>query len=139
MVFVLQKKVIIKFSKKSLKFMWNSFASCFACVFKKLIVQVIKFYLLKFLLFSTMALKSVEIFAEAVSYANKRGKLVGIDIFSENYKTSFMSMILLLDSITYSMVTIYCIFEFYDDLEKLVFCLVTYGFAIQVRNKVFFI
>lgn len=80
-----------------------------------------------------MAIKSVEIYEEALSYLNKRGKLIGLAIMEKNYEMiNFITMVVLLDAITYTMVTIYCLIEFAGNLEKLVFCLVTYGFGIQV-------
>lgn len=84
----------------------------------------------------TMAIKSVEIYYEALDFLMKRAKLLGLNILDQHYKqVNILSMFVLLDAITYTLVTIYCVFEFSGDLEKLVFCLVTYGFAIQVRIK----
>jgi hypothetical protein len=85
-------------------------------------------------LLSNMTIKSVEIYSQALDYLGKRGKLVGMDFLSKDYKMlNFAAVITSLDAITYTMVTIYCLFEFFGDLEKFVFCLVTYGFAVQVR------
>ena len=82
-----------------------------------------------------MATKSVELYNQALDYANNWGKLVGLNIFTLNYNR-FNPLILLVvfDVITYTMTTVYCIFDFHNDLEKLVFCLVTYGFATQVKE-----
>lgn len=83
-----------------------------------------------------MAIKSVEIYSEALNYLKKRGALLGIHFSYSNFKKiNLMSMLVVLDAITYTLVTIICIFEFWQDMEQLVFCLVTYGFAIQVRGK----
>ena len=80
-----------------------------------------------------MALKSVEIYANAVEYIMKTARLIGLGIFDVNYKViNIMSLLLVFDMITYTMVTIYCCWNFSGDLEKSIFNLVTYGFAIQV-------
>lgn len=79
-----------------------------------------------------MAIQSVETLAEAFEFIRKRGKLLGVDLFDESYKPlNFITFIVILDIITYAMVTVYCVFEFIEDLEKLVFCLVTFGFGVQ--------
>lgn len=82
-----------------------------------------------------MAIKSVELYNQALDYANRWGKLVGLDIFTSNYdRFNLRVLLLMFDVVTYTMTTIYCIFDFYNDLEQLVFCLVTYGFATQVKE-----
>lgn len=64
-----------------------------------------------------MTFKSVEIYTEALDLMSKSGSAATI-----------------LNAISYTMVTIYCCIEFAEDLEKLVFCLVTYGFGVQVSR-----
>ncbi|CAO1420591.1 unnamed protein product [Diamesa hyperborea] len=84
-----------------------------------------------------MAIKSVELYNQALDYANKWGKLVGLDIFTSKYdRFNLRVLLLMFDVVTYTMTTIYCIFDFYNDLEQLVFCLVTYGFATQGFAKI---
>lgn len=83
----------------------------------------------------TMALESVNIYNEALIYIRKRGALIGLDSCAADYKPlNFLLVLCVFDAITYTMVTIYCGFEFFGDLEKIVFCLVTYGFGIQVSS-----
>jgi hypothetical protein len=83
-----------------------------------------------------MPTKSVETYKEALIFLSKLGALIGFDLLSEDF-TSLNRRIfaVIFDTVTYTMVTIYCIFEFTHDLEKLVFCLVTYGFATQVISN----
>lgn len=83
-----------------------------------------------------MAVKSVEIYLEALSFIRKRGAVLGIDSFAENYKPmNVLSSFLFFDVVTFTMITVYlCFFEYFGDLEKLTFCFVTYGLGIQVRN-----
>jgi hypothetical protein len=82
-----------------------------------------------------MAINSVATYEKSLSFLSNFGLLIGMDIFSKDYKIiNWRSVGVVLNIVTYSMVTIYCIVEFRNDLEKLVFCLVTYGFAIQVRK-----
>ncbi|CAO1437120.1 unnamed protein product [Diamesa tonsa] len=84
-----------------------------------------------------MAIKSVELYNQALDYTNRWGKLVGLDIFTTNYdRFNLRVLLLMFDVVTYTMTTIYCIFDFYNDLEQLVFCLVTYGFATQGFAKI---
>lgn len=81
-----------------------------------------------------MAAKSVEIYLQALAFVRKCGALLGVDSFALNYKPlNCLSFLLVFDAVTYTMVTVYCCFEFFGDLEKFIFCLVTYGFAIQVK------
>lgn len=80
-----------------------------------------------------MAIKSVDIYCSALDYLGKRGRLLGIDALRSDFNPfNFLSFVLILDAVTYTLVTIYCLFEFSRDLEALVFCLVTYGFGTQV-------
>jgi len=80
--------------------------------------------------------RSIETYILALAYLGKRGALLGMNILSTGFqRINFMSLIVILDAVTYSMITIYCVVEFIHDLEKVVFCLVTYGFGIQVRSK----
>jgi hypothetical protein len=82
----------------------------------------------------TMAIKSVEVYSQALDLLGKHGRLVGLDVLAKEYEMiNLKVLIFLLDAITYVMVTINCCFEFFDDMERLVFCLVTFGFGIQVR------
>ena len=89
-----------------------------------------------------MVARSVEIYLEALSFLRKRAALIGVDSFSSDYKSiNLLSFTLVFNTVTFTMITIYSCFVFFDDLEKLIFCLVTYGFAIQVRfclKKTFF-
>jgi len=80
--------------------------------------------------------ESIETYQQTLAYIRKRGALIGMDIFSPAFQpfNNFL-LFVLFDVVTFSMVTVYCVFEFIHDLEKLVFCLVTYGFAIQVRSE----
>jgi hypothetical protein len=81
-----------------------------------------------------MARSSVEIYSEVMGSLMKIGRLVGFNILDESYNLiNFLALVIVVDIITYSIVTVYSCFVFFGDLEKLVFCLVTYGFAIQVR------
>jgi hypothetical protein len=82
-----------------------------------------------------MAINSVATHEKSLNFLSIFGTLIGIGIFSKDYKVvNWRSVGVVLNIVTYSMVTIYCAVEFRNDLEKLVFCLVTYGFAIQVRK-----
>jgi hypothetical protein len=82
-----------------------------------------------------MAIDSVATHEKSLNFLSIFGFLIGMDVFSKDYKIlNWRSVGVVFDIVTYSMVTIYCIVEFRNDLEKLVFCLVTYGFAIQVRK-----
>lgn len=82
----------------------------------------------------TMAMKSVEIYSKALEFLGKMGKFVGLDLFDKNYKTvNLIAMTVAIDAIIYSLITAYCLRIFAGDLEKLVFCLVTYGFGVQVN------
>ena len=82
-----------------------------------------------------MAVKSVEMYLEALSFIRKRGAMLGLDSFAVNYKPiNLLSLMLALDTITFTMITVYlCCFEYFGDLEKLTFCFVMYGIGIQVR------
>lgn len=83
-----------------------------------------------------MSSNSVEIYLKAIEFLGKRGGLLGMNIIQPEYKLiNFKSLLVILDTITYTLVTIYCMFEFAGDLERMVFCLVTYGFGIQVSFK----
>ena len=63
----------------------------------------------------------------------KRARLIGVGIFDKDFKFyNFLVVFLCTDLFIYTLVTIYCCFEFSYDLEKLIFNLVTYGFASQV-------
>jgi len=78
---------------------------------------------------------SIETYLQTLAYVCRRGSLIGLDIFSPEFQR-FNALILFVffDIVAYSMITVYCVVEFIHDLEKVVFCLVTYGFAIQVRS-----
>lgn len=93
---------------------------------------------IQFIYFSVamkMAVRSVEIYSEALQFLRKRGALLGLDFFCSKYKFWNPLVVgIVLDVITYTLITVYCIIEFFGDLEKLVFCMVTYGFGIQVRK-----
>jgi hypothetical protein len=83
-----------------------------------------------------MAIKSLVIYEKSLSILAYFGALIGFDLFSKDYKAlNWRAIGVVFDDVTYTMVTVYCIFEFRENLEKLVFCLVTYGFAIQVSIK----
>jgi hypothetical protein len=83
-----------------------------------------------------MARSSVEIYSEVLESIMKIGRLVGLNILDRSYNLiNVLALVTVVDIITYSMVTVYSCFVFYGDLEKLIFCLVTYGFAIQVRDQ----
>ena len=82
-----------------------------------------------------MATRSEDIFGLCLDYVISKSRLVGVNIFEKNYKTLNPGALnLLIQCFCYLLVTIYCVFEFQNSFEKLVFCLVTFGFAIQVRN-----
>ena len=83
-----------------------------------------------------MSLKSVELYSNSVEYIMKRSRLIGLGMFDKGFKTyNFLVAFLCVDLTIYTLVTIYCCFLFSDDLEKLIFNLVTYGFASQVSLK----
>jgi len=77
---------------------------------------------------------SIETYLQTLAYLGKRGALIGMDVLSPGFQRfNILILLVFFDIVTYSMITIYCVIEFIHDLEKVVFCLVTYGFAIQVR------
>lgn len=81
-----------------------------------------------------MSIKSVELFSTAVEFLMKFARKIGLGIFDQNYKVmNFWVIFLFVDLVIYTMVTIDCMIEFSGNLEKSVFCLVTYGFAVQVN------
>jgi hypothetical protein len=83
---------------------------------------------------ATMPQSSVAIYSEALELAMKVGRFVGLNVLDEDYRpVNVMSMVIVLDLITFTMVTVYCCFEYYGNLEKIVFCIVNYGFVIQVE------
>lgn len=65
-------------------------------------------------------------------------KLVGLDIFADNFKLNKMSYILVIDIAIYYVVQIYSAYIFRNNFEVLIFCLVTFGFGITVRHSHFF-
>ena len=79
-----------------------------------------------------MTTRSVDIFDQCLVCSRKKGRLVGADIFKQNYNFyNFLTLHLIFHCFSYTFVTIYCALEFKN---KLAFCLVTYGFGVQVRN-----
>lgn len=83
-----------------------------------------------------MSSKSVETYKKSLVFLSKVGAIIGSDVLSEDFQLmNWRAAALFIDIITYTFVTIFCVSEFFDELEKLVFCLVTYGFATQVRLK----
>ena len=82
-----------------------------------------------------MATRSVDIFSQCLDFIMKIGRVSGMDIFEENFNQfNLLILHVVFQCFSYTLTTIYCVFEFKNDLEKLAFCLVTYGFAIQVSN-----
>ena len=80
-----------------------------------------------------MATKSVDIFCQCLLFFRSKGKVIGMDVLDENYNQyNGLAFHLIFQCFSYTLTTIYCVFEFKNDFEKLAFCLVTYGFAIQV-------
>lgn len=92
-----------------------------------------RFIQLVFAKANAMAIRSLEIYSETLKYLEKRGALLGLNLLASNFKKiNLMSTLVVFNALTYTLVTIICLFEFSQDLERLVFCLVTYGFAVQV-------
>lgn len=82
----------------------------------------------------TMPVKSVETYLKTLTYLHRRGRFLGLDLAPDYKPLNFLSILFVFDAVSYTFVTIYCIIEFSHSLERLVFCLVTYGFGIQVSN-----
>ena len=83
-----------------------------------------------------MAVKSVEMYLEALSFIRKRGAMLGLDSFAANYKPiNLLAFMLVFEIISFMMVSGYSCVMFYDDMERVIFCLIAYGLGIQVRNQ----
>lgn len=80
-----------------------------------------------------MSSRSIDIYGQNIDYLRKVGRILGVDIFDKNYSQFNAKIINVITQIFFfTLTTIYCVFLFKDDFDKLTFCLVTYGFAIQV-------
>jgi hypothetical protein len=85
----------------------------------------------------TMPQRSIAIYSEALKLAMKLGKCVGLNVLDEDYRpVNVKTMFVYINLSVYSIITIFCCIEFYGNLDKFVFCIVFYGFAIQVRGTV---
>ena len=84
-----------------------------------------------------MATRSVDIYSQCLVFMIKIGRVSGMDILEENYNQfNFLILHVVFQCFSYTLTTIYCVFKFMNDFEKLAFCLVTYGYAIQVRTNI---
>lgn len=59
-------------------------------------------------------------------------KLVGVDVFDDNFKCNKMTYLLMIDVAIYYVVQMYSAYIFRHNFEVLIFCLVTFGFGITV-------
>jgi hypothetical protein len=79
---------------------------------------------------------SLEIYEESIKIYTNVGEIVcGVSIFGP-LKVSPFFYVLILDMTSYFFDTIYCLWKFRDNLEKFVFCLVTFSFLFQGIAKI---
>jgi hypothetical protein len=77
----------------------------------------------------------LEIFEECIKIYSKFGETLGVSILGP-FKFSPLIVLLTVDLTSYFFDTIYCLWIFRDDLEKFVFCLVTFSFLFQGIAKI---
>lgn len=82
-----------------------------------------------------MSKQSVENFLQTVKYLGKVGKIVGVNILDEDFLLFNPKVIFyFFDFIFNSFVIIYDFVKHFDNLERLVLCVVAYGFGFQVKS-----
>jgi hypothetical protein len=78
---------------------------------------------------------SLEIFEESINIYSKVGSTFGVPIIGP-FKFSTLFVLLIVDMTSYFFDTIYCLWIFRDNLEKFVYCLVTFSFLFQGIAKI---
>lgn len=92
----------------------------------------------KFTYFKSETLSSSEMFHKIVHYINAIGRLIGCHFFSEDFTyTNPMLIILLVDLITYLLISFQNIYFFRDDFVRVVFCTVTLGMGFKGAKKLY--
>lgn len=82
-----------------------------------------------------MSKQSVENFLQTVKFLGKVGKFVGCNILDEDFLVfNPKAIFYFFDFLFNTSIIFYDFVKHFDDLERLVLCVVAYGFGIQVES-----
>lgn len=76
--------------------------------------------------------ESLNLFNEDMEGSRFQAKLIGLDVFSEDYKINTVTAINYIVGASYVLVQFYSFYYFRNDFDNFCFCCVTAGYGYQV-------